>query len=228
MQDKLQEILNKIKAWWGNFTTKQKTIIIAITAVVVLAVVILVTVLTRPQYVLLANCETTKEASEITALLDSNDITYTTSADGLEIKVLAKQESQANLLLGANDILAAGYGIDNVTNGGISTTEADKQKRYVVYLEDKLENDMIKMFSAVKSAHVMLHLPDNDGTLHTCQITDKISGTQWRFKAVLHRKGQEVPNKLKTAGNENITITGAGRYIIVDDMTDGKRYKVKL
>ena len=165
MQDKLQEILNKIKEWWGNFTTKQKTIIIAIAAVVVLAIVILVTVLTRPQYVLLANCETTKEASEITALLDSNDITYTTSTDGLQIKVLAKQESQANLLLGANDILAAGYGIDNVTNGGISTTEADKQKRYVVYLENQLENDMIKMFSAVKSAHVMLHLPDNDGTL---------------------------------------------------------------
>ena len=66
------------------------------------------------------------------------------------------------------------------------------------------------------------------GERHTCQITDKISGTQWRFKAVLHRKGQEVPNELKTAGNENITITGAGRYIIVDDMTDGKRYKVKL
>ena len=66
------------------------------------------------------------------------------------------------------------------------------------------------------------------GERHTCQITDKISGTQWRFKAVLHRKGQEVPDELKTAGNENITITGAGRYIIVDDMTDGKRYKVKL
>ena len=66
------------------------------------------------------------------------------------------------------------------------------------------------------------------GERHTCQIIDKISGTQWRFKAVLHRKGQEVPNELKTAGNENITITGAGRYIIVDDMTDGKRYKVKL
>ena len=165
MQDKLQEILNKIKEWWGKFTIKQKTIIIAIAAVVVLAIVILVTVLTRPQYVLLANCETTKEASEITALLDSNDITYTTSTDGLQIKVLAKQESQANLLLGANDILAAGYGIDNVTSGGISTTEADKQKRYVVYLENQLENDMIKMFSAVKSAHVMLHLPDNDGTL---------------------------------------------------------------
>ena len=66
------------------------------------------------------------------------------------------------------------------------------------------------------------------GERHTCQIIDKISGTQWRFKAVLHRKGQEVPNELKTAGNENITITGAGRYIIVDDMTGGKRYKVKL
>lgn len=66
------------------------------------------------------------------------------------------------------------------------------------------------------------------GERHTCQIIDKISGTQWRFKAVLHRKGQEVPNELKTAGNENITIIGAGRYIIVDDITGGKRYKVKL
>lgn len=66
------------------------------------------------------------------------------------------------------------------------------------------------------------------GERHTCQITDKTSGSQWRFKAVLHRKGQEVPNELKTAGNENISITGVGRYIIVDDMTDGKRYKVKL
>ena len=66
------------------------------------------------------------------------------------------------------------------------------------------------------------------GEWHTCQITDKISGSQWQFKAVLHRKGREVPNELKTAGNENITITGAGRYIIVDDMTGGKRYKVKL
>lgn len=66
------------------------------------------------------------------------------------------------------------------------------------------------------------------GERHTCQITDKISGSQWQFKAVLHRKGREVPNELKTAGNENITIIGAGRYIIVDDMTGGKRYKVKL
>ena len=66
------------------------------------------------------------------------------------------------------------------------------------------------------------------GEWHTCQITDKISGSQWHFKAVLHRKGQEVPNELKTAGNENISITRAGRYIIVDDIAGGKRYKVKL
>lgn len=49
------------------------------------------------------------------------------------------------------------------------------------------------------------------GERHTCQITDKISGTQWHFQAVLHLKGQEVANELKTAGNENVTITGAGR-----------------
>lgn len=66
------------------------------------------------------------------------------------------------------------------------------------------------------------------GERHTCQVTDKISGSQWHFKTVLHRKGQEIPSELKHAGNENVSITGAGRYIIVDDKINGKRYKIKM
>lgn len=61
---------------------------------------------------------------------------------------------------------------------------------------------------------------------HSCRIIDKTSGEQWRFKVFLHRKGKTHP--VATAGNENIRVTGAGRYIIINDIAGGKRYRVKL
>ena len=164
MTDRLKEIPAKILEWWNRFTSKQKTIIVCISAGVVIALAILVTLLTRPQYVLLATCESTKEASQITELLDGAGITYTVSDDGYEIEVLKEQLSDANLLLGANDIPSAAYGIDNVTDGGFSTTESDKQKRYKLYLQDQMEQDLTR-FEAVKKADVQLSIPENDGTL---------------------------------------------------------------
>lgn len=164
MTDRLKAIPAKILEWWNRFTSKQKTIIICIGAGVIVALAILVTILTRPQYVLLANCESTKEASQITDLLDGAGITYTVSDDGYQIKVLKEQMSDANLLLGANDIPTAAYGIENVTDGGFSTTESDKQKKYKLYLEGQMEEDLVR-FEAVKKADVQLSLPENDGTL---------------------------------------------------------------
>lgn len=43
--DKLKEFGNRLLEWWNRFTTKQKTLIIAIVCGVVLALVTIVTVL---------------------------------------------------------------------------------------------------------------------------------------------------------------------------------------
>lgn len=165
MADKAKELLEKVKNWWNAFTSKQKTIIIGTAAVVVLAFAILFTVLSQTKYTELKNCETTKEASEIIELLKAESITYQVSDDGLRIKVDEKQKSTAELLLGANGYSAADWDISNVTDGGFSSTESDKQKKYKVYLEKDLENDFIGMFPAIKNASVRLNLPENDGTL---------------------------------------------------------------
>ena len=53
MMERLKAIWAKILEWWNKYTTKQKTVIIGITAVVVFTFVILIYVFTRPQYVLL-------------------------------------------------------------------------------------------------------------------------------------------------------------------------------
>lgn len=164
MADRAKGLLNKVLEWWNKFTSKQKTILASATAGIIVTIVIIATVLTRPQYVVLANCESTKEASEITELLDANGLKYTVSNDALQIKILKEQQSSAELLLGANDIRAAGYGIENVVEGSFTSTEADKQKKYQLYLESKLEKNL-ERYTAIKSARVDLSLPENDGTL---------------------------------------------------------------
>ena len=165
MADRFKELWQKILDWWNKFTAKQKTLVVGAGTVVLLTLIILLSALNQPQDVLLASANSTKEASEIKELLDSNAVNYKMSDDGLDFKVLKKDRANANLLLGANDIQSYAYSIDNVTNGSFSTTESDKQKKYVVYLEKQLESDFIQNFSAIEVAHVKLHIPDNDGTL---------------------------------------------------------------
>lgn len=163
--EKLRELGNRILEWWNRFTARQKTMIVGVVAVLIIALVAIVTMLTRPKYVLLRECETTKEAAEVRDLLEGESMTYEISDDGLIIRVLERDISRANLLLGANNIQAAEYGIENVTDGSFSTTESDKQKKYKVYMEKRLENDVLSMFPAIGNARVVLNIPEDDGTL---------------------------------------------------------------
>ena len=162
--ERLRELGNKILEWWNRFTAKQKTLIVSGIAVVILAIVIIVNRLIQPEYILLRECETTAEAAEVRDLLEEENMTYTISDDGLTIRILREELSDANLLLGANNIQSADYTIDNVTSGSFSTTESDKQKKQVYYLERKLARDIMK-FAAVKNASVELTIPENNGTL---------------------------------------------------------------
>lgn len=165
MPERIQRIINRIIEWWNKFTAKQKTLIIIVVAAIVMGITIIITVLSQTKYELLLQCVDTKEASEVTALLDAQGIQYRTSSDSLRIEVDKKMQAEANMLLGANDIQSAAYSIDNVFSGGLSTTEADKQRKFEVYLEKRLENEIIVTMDAIKTAKVELYLPENDGTL---------------------------------------------------------------
>ena len=164
MLDRLREIPQKVLEWWNNFSTKQKTIIISVAAGVLVALAILVTILTRPQYQVLITCESTKDASKIIELLDGENITHQVTDDGLVISVLKEDIANATLLLGANDYPADSYSLEAALSGGFSATESDKQKTYKLYQEQHLE-DIMEAQAAVNAAYVTLSIPDNDGTL---------------------------------------------------------------
>lgn len=164
MADRLKEIPQKILDWWNKFTAKQKTIIVSVSAGVILALAILGTLLTRPVYQTLITCDTTKQASEIIALLEGDGIEYQVTDDGLIISVKKDDIASATLLLGANSIPADSYSLESALSGGFSATEADKQKTYKLYQEQHLE-EIMEAQSAVKAAYVTLSIPDDDGTL---------------------------------------------------------------
>lgn len=168
MADRLREIPKKILEWWNKFSPKQKTMIVCAFAGVMLAGGILVYCIGKPQYEVLMTCENSKETSQITTILDSNAITYKTSQDALTISVLKSQVGTANLVLGANDIVtdtfSSIYGWENVTNGGFSTTETDKQRNLVHYNEEWMAS-VLQTNENIKKAYVSLTVPEDDGTL---------------------------------------------------------------
>ncbi len=223
--EKLKELGNRILEWWNRFTAKQKTLIVGVVALLIIAIVVIVSVLTKPKYVLLRECETTKEASEVTALLDAEGYKYEITTDGLTISILTEQLGQANILLGANNIQAAGYGIDNVTDGSFSTTESDKQKKYVKYMEEQLANDFLSMFTAIKRARVKLNIPQDDGTLIAkeeessawvqLELKDEFSqeNAAYLARAIATALGNKTTNNIVILDTEgNMLFTGDQNY----------------
>ena len=50
MPEQLQKIINRVVEWWKKFNTKQKALMISLTSIVIVALVILGVVMTRPTY----------------------------------------------------------------------------------------------------------------------------------------------------------------------------------
>lgn len=165
MPEQIQQILNRILEWWRALTTRQKALIISAAAVVVVAIVILVVVVTRPTMVLLIECESAEQSSKVATLLDDNNISYERSDDGMSYYVEKENKADADILLGTNEIPTTGFTIkDALGNGSFTTTEADKQKYYQVYLENHFE-EQLETMKNIRSAQVTLSIPDDDGTL---------------------------------------------------------------
>ena len=169
MPEQIQNIINRILEWWRKFTRRQQILIVSITAVVIVSFVILGIVITRPTMIQLIACDSAAEAAQVKTILDDNSVEYETSQDGYTFYINSEDEANANILLGSNEIPTSGYSLDDVIDGSFSTTEADKQKRYQLYLESRFA-EFIETLSMVDSASVTLNLPEEDGTLLAQQM----------------------------------------------------------
>ena len=151
MPEAIQNILNRIRDWWNKFSTRQKIGIISAVGVVIVALIILGMTMNKVHYVQLVTADDTKQANSIKSALDGSDTTldYKISDDGLSFYINSDQQSQARVLLGGADIATTGFTINDVVDGSFSTTEADKKKKYLVYLEDRMAQDLKSLTSCL-------------------------------------------------------------------------------
>lgn len=163
MPEQLKKILDRIVEWWKKFNNKQRILLVSIVGTIVLSLVILAFVITKPIKVELIACENAADASEIKDILTNEGIDYEVESD-LIFYVNEEDEVDATMLLAKNNFPAKSYDISNVTDGSFSTTEADKQKKYKVYLEKKFEEHLSQL-AFVENAYVDITLPENDGTI---------------------------------------------------------------
>ena len=165
MPDIVKKYLEKIKEFWNKYDRKQRIIFVSSLSVVIIALAILTVVLSRPVTTIIKYCTTAAEAMEVRELLASNEITATVN-DDYSISVNEKDELEARLVLGSNNISSAGYTLDDALSGGFSVTESDKEKTYQLYLENKFEKQLEKM-DGIKSADVTVYFMDTGSTIFT-------------------------------------------------------------
>ena len=144
MADKLKEIPGKAQEWWNKFTSRQKTIIIALVAVVVFTFVIIIYTFSRPQYVRLDTYEDSATAAKIVEILNDAGITHKESADARTIDVLKNQLPQANMAIASEGYVPGSLKYGDVVEVGMSTTSADRENQYTVFRQMELENMFAK------------------------------------------------------------------------------------
>jgi flagellar M-ring protein FliF len=153
MVDKLKQIPVQLLDQWKKYSSKQKTIIISVVAVVFLALIILVTIMNRTVYETLIINENTKDASAVADLLKKEGIGYQLDSDKVTIKVDKKDYSDALLLVYSSDLPKQGITITELTSNDLSTTNSDRNLKNHLYIQTEIRNYLIKM-TGIKDAQV--------------------------------------------------------------------------
>ena len=87
MQERIKEIPNKFKEFWSKYTGKQKTIIISVICVVLIAIGITAWFVSRPSWTMFQAFENLDDANSMANALDGAGIKYKASNNGLTLYV---------------------------------------------------------------------------------------------------------------------------------------------
>jgi len=165
MLDRMKSIQTKIVEFWNRFTSKQKTLIISISAAVIFTLVALVVLLNRTKYVELVTFDNTTDAAAAKEVLVEAGVKYTVSGNGLTFSVDEKSESDARLALGENNIATSkDDSEEDLYDTSMSTTDDERKLKKKIYLQKQMSNDL-QHVDGVKQASVQITIPDSTNSL---------------------------------------------------------------
>lgn len=202
MQERLKNILNRVKEFWDRFNKKQKTLFIAISAGIVITIVILAFVFAQPNRVTLRNCTTAEEAVEVRTLLTDNGIKGYVD-DNYTVTVDKANYTEAKLVLGSNNISSDGYSLNDAVSSSFTTTETEKEAKYKAYLESKFAKDL-EQINGIKHANVNIMYTNTDSTIYAENKDTSITAVLTLSKTLSDEQAEAIGMLLSTnVGNNN-------------------------
>jgi len=239
MAERLKQISEKIKSFWSKYTAKQKTILISVISVIILAFVLLIYITNRVEYKELTFAENTKEASEIVNILKSEGIKYKLGSDNRTVYVDLKKYSDAVLLLASNDMPATGISLDELLNNSLSTTNSDRNLKLNLYIQNQLKK-YIKSMEGVIDAEVYYIPVDNSNSILSSQKDTSASvllTVDKNFKAetaetiaevVAAVIGNEKTDNIKVADQNGNLLFGGAQDLYSGSVKSKEEYRERL
>lgn len=241
MQERLKQMQDQLLEFWNKYTSKQKTIMIAVVVATVLTIVLLAYFLSRPKYeTTLATFEDNKQATALIEVLNENTIGFKQSRDGKTIYVQDADYTQGLNLMANNSINSDDFGWDWATTNSMSTTEKEKKQKVLLATQNDLRNYMVKL-DGVTDATVIINQPDETYTLFSEQEDTSVSIMLELESQMSKNQAETIANWVSNAvGSENadsVVIMDTDRNLLYSNaeqetlggqVSDVEEYKEKL
>ena len=158
MQERLKEIPTRIVEFWKKYSSKQKTIIIAVICVVLVAIGIAAYLVSRPTYTKFQEFSKLEDASAMAGALEEAGISVKTSEDGLTMYVQQEDMTDALYIMSDNNLVDTGYTWDKAFDNSMSTTESEKTQKRILALQTEIQKSLVQ-YSFINDADVFIEVP---------------------------------------------------------------------
>ncbi|MBO5484175.1 MAG: hypothetical protein J5979_03065 [Lachnospiraceae bacterium] len=217
MKERVKEIPARAVEFWNKYTSKQKTIIIAVICVVLLLIALAAYLVSRPTWTKFNEFSKLEDASAMVDALDEQGIANKSSKDGLTIYVHDDQMTEAFYTMSDNNLVDTGYTWDKAFDNSMSTTESEKSQKRVLALQSQLKNSMLS-YSFIDDADVFIDVPES-----SYSILDEANDTSVTARITVSEKNKEL---LTTETAQSLAAWLAGavgtdvEHVVIND-SDG-------
>lgn len=239
MAERLKQIPKQLLDLWNKYTNKQKTIIISVFCVVVLAFALLIFLMQRVEYDVLTIAENPKDAGKVIELLKAENITYKLGKDSVTVSVDLKRYSDAILLLASNDMPSTGLTVEELLNNSLDTTNSDRTLKLNLFMQNQMRN-YIKTMVGVDDAQVY-YIPVESSTSILAEAQDTgasvLLTTNDDFESqtaetiaemVASIIGNETPDKIKVVDQEGNLLYGGSQDLYSGAASSNEDFKERL
>ncbi|MDF2542272.1 MAG: hypothetical protein K0S47_1990 [Herbinix sp.] len=239
MAERLKQLPKQLLDFWNKYTSKQKTIIISVICIVILAFLLLIWLMGRVEYKRLSIADSPKDTSQIVELLESEGIDYRLSDDNLTISVDQKRYSDAVLLLASNDMPSTGLSMDELLNNSLGTTNSDRTLKMNLYMQNQMRQYLMTM-TGVEDAQVY-YIPReaNNSILTEIQDTSasvllnvnddfEIQTAETIAEVVASILGNKTTDKIKVADQNGTLLFSGEQDLYTGSANSNEDYKERL